>query len=347
MSLQGKYEGKEIRYTICPVGNSSFIAHKKGWVNEGLSKLGVKASLLYSLPRERWVAHYNHHDDALFREGGNIPPLWAKARGEELLLIGLTFLDQKQYILVKADSPIDSVEQLRQHKLGYQSRPEFLIDFYKATALRGFETALAARGVTKAEVTLVELPVTEADIDQQSDKRSNSGKREIEALESGEVDAIYTRGTRAQKLLDTGNYKVIYDISADASHVFPISNSYPNILTVSRRLAEEAPEVVIEYIKQLLRAAQWAKHNRSEVLELFAEQTHGTPGQVANSRPFDFHRHLATELSERGLLALESQKRLLFDLGIIDQDFAIEKWADDRFLKAALAETGQVLAPAI
>ncbi len=346
MSIR-QFAGKEIRYTICPVGNASYIAANKGWLNEGLAKLGVNATLLQTLPQDRWEVHYNYKDEALFREGGNIPPIWSKSRGEEPVLIGLTFLDQKQYIIVRADSPIDSVEQLRRRRLGLQARPEFLIDFYKATAQRGFETALAVRGVTKAEVNFVELAINEAEIAQTADKRSNSGKIEVEALDNGEVDAIFTRGTRAQKLLETGKYKVIFELTVDANQLFPIDNTYPNILTVSKRLAEEAPEIVIEYIRQLLRAADWAQNNRPEVLELFAKQTHGTLGQVANARSFDFHRHLAPELTEKGLLALESQKRLLFDHGYIDRDFDIAQWADDRYLKAALAERDQTLTPAV
>ncbi len=342
-----KYAGKEIRYTICPVGNASYIAAKKGWLTKGLAEIGVTATLLQSLPEERWTVHYNYQDEALFREGGNIPPIWSKANGQEPLLIGLTFLDQKQYILVRADSSIDSVEQLRKKRLAIPARPEFVIDFYKATVQRGFKTALAARGVTIDEVNLVELPVGEAYIAQQADKRSNLGRREVEALENDEVDAIYAGGTRAQSLLETGKFKVIFEISANASQVLPVNNSYPNILTVSRRLADEAPEVVVAYIKQLLRAADWAKENRPEVLELFAQQTHGTIGQVATARSFDFHRHLAPELTEAGLLALESQKRLLYDHGYIENDFDITQWADDRFLKTALAELHQELSLAV
>ena len=334
-----KHEGKEIRYTICPVGNASYIAAHKGWLGEGLAKLGVTATLLQTLPKERWNVHYDYRDDALFREGGNIPPIWAKSHGREPVLIGLTFLDHKQYIIVNAASPIDSVEQLRHRKLGLQVRPGALIDFYKATAQRGFATALAARGVTGAEVEFVELAVDEANVVPTADK--SSGQIEVAALESGAVDAIFIRGTRAAALLETGKYKVIFELTAAPHHIAPIDNTYPNILTVSRKLAEEAPEIVIEYIKQLFRAADWARHNRPEVLELFAEQTHGTIGQVANARSFDFHKHLAPELTEKGLLALESQKRFLFDHGYIERDFDIARWADDRFLNAALAEFGK------
>jgi len=151
MSSKVKSKGKEVRYTICPVGNASYLAAKKGWLNEGLAKFQATATLLQTLPKKHWAVHYNYKDAALFREGGNIPPIWSKAQGEKSVLIGLTFLDHKQYLLVRADSPIDSVEQLRKHRLGLQSRPEFIIDFGKASAQRGFATALAARGFAPSE----------------------------------------------------------------------------------------------------------------------------------------------------------------------------------------------------
>lgn len=329
---------KEIRYTICPVGNSSYIAANKGWLKEGLAKYGVTPVLLQNLPQERWKVHFDYQDPALFREGGNIPPIWAKSRGAEPVVIGLTFLEQKQYILVRSDSPIDSVEQLRKYKLGLPTRPEFCIDFHKATAQRGFETALTARGVANTTATYIELPVSEAYIAQKADKQSNLGHIEVEALEKGEVDAIFVKSTKVQKLLETGKFKVIFDVSADPRYILPINNEYPNILTVSRQLAEEAPEVVVEYLKQLLLAAEWAKENRIEVLSLFSRQTHGTPGQVASAHSFDFHKRLAPELSEQGLLALESQKRFLYDHGYLEKDFDIEKWTNASFLKAALAD---------
>lgn len=338
--------GKEILYTICPVGNASYIAVKKGWLAEGLTALGVTATRLQTLPQDRWAAHFTYREPALFREGGNIPPLWAKSRGAEPVLLGLTFLGWKQYILVRADSPIESVAQLRRRKLGVTVSPDYPpVDFWKATARRGFETALMAHGITNAEVQYVEL-INRTYQAMGFDRKSRPGERESAALLNGEVDAIFFTGTWVQALLETGKVRPIYEVSANPSLIWPISNDHPIVLTVSRPLAEEFPEVVVEYVKQLLKAAAWAETHRSEVEQIFAEQTFGTPAQVVAARPADFHLCLAPELSEQGLLALESQQRFLYDHGVIDQIFSIEKWADDRFLKEALQATGGNLSAA-
>ncbi len=329
----------EIRYTICPVGNASYIAATEGWLAEGLAEAGVSAIKLQTLPQERWKVHFTYEDPALFREGGNIPPIWAKSRGAEPVLLGWTFLAWKQAILVRADSPLRSAEQLRHKRLGVTRNRSALVDFWKATVERGFETALIARGLTPAEVEFVELPVEQG--------KGHRDTAALEALNEGRVDAVYYGGTWLQSLLDSGKVRSIFELSADPALLWPISNENPNILTVSRKLAEEAPEVVVAYLKQILKAAEWAKTHRAEVESIFAEQTSGTPAQVAAARPADFHLQLAPQASEQGLLALDSQKRFLLERGYIERDFAIEKWLEPRFLQRALSESQSARAAAV
>ncbi len=322
---------RQILYSICPVGNASYIALKQGWLTEGLAELGVTATKLQILPQERWQVHFTYEDPALFREGGNIPPIWAKSRGAQPVLLGWMFLGWKQLILVRADSPFQAVEELRHRRLGVTRSADSRIDFWQATIRRGFETALAARGLTPRDVDFVEILAEQG--------RGHRETFALEALESGRVDAVYYGGSWAQSLLETGKLRAIYDLSADPSLVWPISNEHPNILTVSRKLAESAPEIVVAYLKQVLKAAEWAKTHRLEVENIFAEQTSGTPEQVAAARPADFHLQLTPELSEAGLLALESQQRFLLDHGYIERSFAIDQWVDARFLQAAREET--------
>lgn len=331
MSTELSNGQRQILYSICPVGNASYIALKQGWLAGGLAELGVNATKLQTLPQERWQVHFTYEDPTLFREGGNIPPIWAKSRGAQPVLLGWTFLGWKQLILVRSDSPIQAVEQLRHRKLGVTRSADSRIDFWQATIRRGFETALATRGLTPQDVDFVEILAEKG--------RGHREAYALEALESGRVDAVYYGGSWAQSLLETGKLRIIYDLSADPSLVWPISNENPNILTVSRELAESAPEIVVAYLKQVLKAAEWAKTHRLEVESIFSEQTSGTPEQVAATRPANFHLQLAPELSEAGLLALESQQRFLLDHGYIERSFAIDQWVDGRFLKAARDET--------
>ncbi len=333
---------QEFRYTICPVGNASFLsANREEFLQTAFKKRGVKSTLLQSLPRDQWHVHFDYQDPALFREGGNIPPIWAKSNDADVVLIGLAFLPHREFILVRNDSGVDFVEQLRGLRLGVPVNADAIIDFYRETVEHGFETALSARGVAAAEAEFVHLSANVSFSSGRPDHKNSLGQVEADALEAGTVDAIYAGGVFAQRLLATGKFKPVYELSADPALVLPINNSYPNALTVSRQLAEEAPEIVVEYVKQALLAAKWAQSNYPAVLELFTRQLHGTPGEVTTSLPLNFHKDLAPNLSEQALLALEGQKRFLYDHGYLTKDFDLSKWADDRFLKAALAEIEQ------
>jgi 2'-hydroxybiphenyl-2-sulfinate desulfinase len=331
----------EIRYTICPVGNASYIAVHKGWIEEGLAPLGVKPVLLQSLPKEHWKSHFDYSDDALFREGGNIPPIWSKSRGAEVVLIGAALLAQKQYIIVRTDSPIVRVEQLVRRRLGIPVHSKALIDFHRATALHGFKIALASRGFSLSGVNLVEI-VTEGDFHSTPlEERANQKNLEFDALESGEVDALYVKLSVIGKLLDTGKFRVLHDLTEDKRQLSPINNEYPEAFTVSRRLAEEHPDVVTAFVKQVLRAARWARTNYVEALHWLALQTNATLGQAARSFEWDFNESLEPNLSDGTLAVLEGQKRFLYDNGFIERDFDLREWADERFLKQARAEIGE------
>jgi 2'-hydroxybiphenyl-2-sulfinate desulfinase len=331
----------EIHYTICPVGNASFIAAHKGWLKEGLAPLGVEPVLLQTLPREFWKAHFDQSDTVLFREGGNIPPLWAKSRGAEFILIGTALLAQKQLILVRADSPIESVDELIHYKLAIPVRKDSLIDVHRIHAEQGFAVALASRGFSLSQANLVQI-IAEGEIfiKPGDDKELNKTfeARDFQALESGEVDAVYAKLSVIQKALDTGKFRVLFDLTANAEQLSPVNNEYPEAFTVSRKLAEENPGIVTAFVKQVVRATQWAKTNYDEALTWLAKQTYATRSQAAASYAFDFHKHLDLSLSDFNLSVLEGQKRFLFDHGYLERDFDISRWADDRFLKAAIKE---------
>jgi len=184
-----------------------------------------------------------------------------------------------------------------------------------------FRNRIGCRGIAPAEANFVELP-SDGDFIAKTWNNRKFGYREVEALDQGEVDAIYIKSTQVQTLLDTGKYKVIFAINANPRQLAPINNEYPNALTVSRHLAEDFPEVVVAYVKQLLLAAEWAKTHRAEVLELFAAQTFGTPGQMAASHSFDFHKRLtplqaASRHARRGDNLASTQFPQSFDAGLV------------------------------
>ena len=92
---------ERVWFTRCPVPTASGIAHALGWLAEEFGKDGLHVSALQDAPRSFNRHHYDHELPGLFREGGNIPALAAKANGSPSRLIGLTWIDEWQAILVR------------------------------------------------------------------------------------------------------------------------------------------------------------------------------------------------------------------------------------------------------
>ena len=147
-----------IWYTRCPVPTATGIAADLGWLADEFAPDGVEVRSLQDIPREEASDfHFTHAHPGLFREGGNVPALWARSRGEETRLIGLTWIEERQVIQVRADSAITVPEQLKGARLAIP-RHEISIDFWRAMALHGFDGALGLAGLGLADAELVEVP---------------------------------------------------------------------------------------------------------------------------------------------------------------------------------------------
>lgn len=332
-------EQKEIYYTICPVANATYLAANHGFLEKGLGDIGIKPIKLQTLSTDKWPAHFTYENDRLFREGGNTPPLWAKSRGTGVVLIGLNLIEEKQSILVRADSDIQTIQDLKGKRLAIPVHTGVHIDFHKATAEQGFENALAANGIGREEVTWVNV------INENSFTSEGKGgsfdklnSAELHALDENQVDAIFDKLPVVEQLLATGKYRRLYDVANDQQKLIPVNNEYPNVLTVSRKLAEEEPEVVVEFVKQTILAARWARENREEAEKLLAEQTYGSVEEYQKAYAENFYQRLKPNFDPEGLEALQIRSDFLYEHGYLESKVDVYEWADDRFLKQALKE---------
>ena len=116
-------EVSELWFTRCPVPTATGIAADLGSFGDEFGPDGIAVRSLQDVPRSNLSAqHFEHGLDALFREGGNVPALWTRARGQETRLIGLTWIEERQAILVRAESDLDSVADLKGRRLAVPSR---------------------------------------------------------------------------------------------------------------------------------------------------------------------------------------------------------------------------------
>lgn len=343
----------EVIYTICPTLVASHIAAEKGWLEKEFKKVGFKLKFLRSLPKEQWLPHFNHKLPNLFRDGGNIPPIWAKSEGEDTKLVGLTSAGDGGQILVRVDSGINKVGDLKGRKIGLTKRvAQDRVDFARATAYRGILLALDLAGLKESDVEIVDLPEVESRVGDPSWKALKPAQKPSElwgsgklhnllgvdsqALLDGQVDAIYANRSKTIKLESEGKVKAIEDLGRYPDWTVRVANA-PTTITVNTALAEKHPEVVIAYLKAAIRSGRWIKSHLEEAAGIFIEVT-GFSSVCAIAKELSKHDYVPN-LSAKGIAGIEIEKEFLLESGYITNDFEVGSWVDNRFLEEALKQS--------
>lgn len=320
----------ELWYTRCGAATASALAIQKQWLQAEFAQPGT---VLHSLRASDNIdvrnSHYNHSVSGMFREGGNIPPIWTKAAGQDTVVVGITWLDEYQGILVRADSDIHAVEDLKGKRLALPQHDN-LIDFQRGAALHGFLTALNLAGAGLDAATLVDVKAPFRNEPRDGEPRDASGIGfEAEALLAGKVDAIFLRFARGVRVARDPRFRQILNINELSDPLLRVGNGTPRPVTVDRRFLNEHPDVVVRYLAVLLRTAKWAERHPQEVLERLVPEGGGaTTADVLASHGDQVHRSFTPKLTEDYVRGLETQKNFLRDHGFLKADFDIAGWID-------------------
>ena len=175
-----------------------------------------------------------------------MPALWAKSGGEPTRLVGLTWIEERQVIHVRADSPISEPGQLKGARLAIP-RHQIEIDFWRAMALHGFAGALGLGGLALADAQLVEVPagLPPEELDQTGrplDRARGQWESELAALARGEVDAVYTKGAVGVETAQRYGTRIAIELDAVPDKRSRINNGTPRPITVHQGLLDERPE---------------------------------------------------------------------------------------------------------
>ncbi|ACE84724.1 ABC transporter substrate-binding protein [Cellvibrio japonicus] len=322
----------ELWYTRCGAATASALAIRKGWLQEEFAKPGTT---LHSLRESHSLAtrnsHYNHNQSGMFREGGNIPPIWAKGSGQDTVVVGITWLDEYQGILTRADSGIRTVADLKGKRLGVPLHRNAVIDFQRGAAQHGYETALRLADLSVEDVTLVDIEAPSYDTQDgpRREPRESGRSVEVAALEAGEVDAIFLRFARGYRLSQDPRFHQVININDLPDHLLRVNNGTPRPVTVDRAFLEKNPEVVVRYLAVLLETADWAREHPDEVIELLrADGSDITREEVIGSHGDQLHLHFEPKLIPEYVLGLEVQKDFLHRWGYFEKDFSVRTWIE-------------------
>ena len=234
-----------------------------------------------------WYPHYIHNLDNLIRFGGLYPPIHVEADIRRTRLLGATPTYEGGCMLVRARDPIFKMSHLKGKRVGLSKSLNTLKnDWWRVTEHYGILNMLMLNDMSIEDVEIVEFPyaddwygkpkmleplinATELYMGKMDHKRNLAFRPLEAALLDGKVDAIYTHSKTWQHLQeDTGRIAAIEDLSRYPDWRLQANNE-PAVITCTAVMAEEHPELVVTFMKAMIKAGRWANdHKRAAAVIL-------------------------------------------------------------------------------
>lgn len=345
---------KEVYYTNCPMVSASNVDQELGWAREDFKKIGVKYGFLRSRSENNWYPHYVHNMDNLIRFGGLFPPIHVHADLRRTRLLGATWVYEGGCMLVRARDDIYRMTDLKGKKIGLtKSLNTIKCDWWRIQEEQGIELMLRLNGMTRDDVEIVEFPYPDDWYDDpkmlvepmdnaselwlKRDHKRDLAFRPLEtSLEGGVVDAIYTQSKPFQHLQEaTGKFKAIEDLSRYPDWTLQICNQ-PAVATCTEEMAEKHPELVISWMKSMIKVGRWGNEHKHAAASILDKQTFYLDVEDTYRGIKDID--LVPNLSPRNLGAVEIGKDFMLSHGYIKNDFDVHEWAAPEFLEQAAEE---------
>jgi len=344
---------KEVYYTNCPLVSASNVDQELGWTREEYKKIGVKYQFLRAERENDWYPHYIHNLDNMIRFGGLFPPIAVNADIRKTRLLGVTQVYEGGVMMVRARDDIYNMSDLKGKKIGLsKSMNQIKNDWWRIQEEQGIELMLRKNGMTRDDVEIVEFPYADdwynnpamldpmenpSELWLKRDHKHDLAFRPLEtALENGIVDAIYSQSKVLSVLGEaTGKFKSIEDLSKYPDWTLQVAN-VPAVITCTDVMAEEHPELVIAFMKGMIKVGRWANRNKRAAAEILDKQTFYL--DVEDTLRGIEHVDMVPNLSAQNLAAVEIGKDFMLSHGYIKNDFDVQEWAAPEFLEQAAKE---------
>ena len=338
-----------IWYTRCPLPTAFSVAVHTGLLAQKLRPLGVQVeSLRHSDDPQVRLSHFTHTWPGMMRQGGHIPPLWSRSQGRDVRLIGLSWTDEAQFVLTLPGRGITTVEDLRGRRMAVPLRPNFPIDFWRATVLKGYADALATVGLTLADVVLVDILVPTQPFAERAKGSTarvsppgaahqtlSSQSLEAAALVRGEVDALFSPGHYGVALRAFLGAQTVVDVSRQSHRLARVNNPSLLAFTVDGRFLDANRPAVAAVLAGALEGAERARRDPREAARIVAAESGNAEELVEEIFGAHFAEDLAPRVNDELLEALAQQNHFLHQQGFIPRQVPIAEWLDTGPLEEA------------
>jgi len=341
---------KEVYFTNCPMVSANNIDQELGWCKTDFKAIGIDYSYFRSRRETDWYPHYIHNQDNLIRFGGLYPPIHVQADIRRTRLLGATWVHEGGCMAVRAGDLIWRMKDLKGKKIGLsKSLNTIKNDWWRIQEHMGIESMLMLNDMTMKDVQIVEFPypddwyddpkmleplINPTDLWATRDHKRDLAFRPLEtALLSGKVDAIYTQSKVFQHLQeDTGQIRMIEDLSRRADWKLQVANT-PAVITCTEVMAREHPELVVTYMKAMIKVGRWANEHKRAAAVLLDRQTFYRDAEDTYQGIKDVD--MVPNLSPQNLACVTTGKDFMLKNGYIKNDFDVQKWAAPEFLEMA------------
>lgn len=319
-------------YTRSPVPTPLGLAAQLGAFLEEFHDDGIAVyALEESEDLQLRESYFDHHLANSVRQGGNVPAIWARSRGRDTRVIGLSWIDEYQAILSLPGSAVRQSGDLRGRRLGLPrtSAPPG-IDPNRASALRGFTLALDLGGIALDDIQFIDLePGRYGYLRLATPRRPEDiYERETGALLRGEVDAIYVKGATGMRVAAMLGAHEVLDLRSHPDPRARANNSAPRPITVDAALLREHPDLVTRLLARIVAVGDWAAAHPAETLAYIGRETQAGEAWVRRAYGANVHLQQHTSLAEFCVAGLEDYKDFLLANGFITADFDVRAWID-------------------
>jgi ABC-type nitrate/sulfonate/bicarbonate transport system substrate-binding protein len=270
-------------------------------------------------------------------------------------MLGLTHVPYEGgCLLVRARDNLFRMSDLKGKKIGItKSLNTLKNDWWRIQEHQGILAMLRMNGMTEKDVELVDFPYPDdwyedpkmleplynpTQLWLQRDHKHDLAFRPLEtALLEGKVDAIYTQSKVFQNLQEaTGEIAAIEDLSRYPDWRLQVAN-IPAIITCTDVMAEEHPELVVAFMKGMIRVGRWSNAHKRAAAVILNKQTYYLDEE--DTYQGIKHVDMVPNLSAQNLAMVKIGKDFMLEHGYIKNDFDVNEWAAPEFL----AEAGKEL----
>ena len=194
-------------------------------------------------------------------------------------------------MMVRSRDDIYRMADLKGKKIGLsRSQNTIKTDWWGIQEEQGIELMLRLNGMTRDDVQIVEFPYPDDWYDKpemmgpemenpselwlRRDHKHDLAFRPLEtALEKGVIDAMYMQtGPLSQLSEETGKFKSIEDLARYPDWTLQVAN-IPAAITCSDVMAEKHPELVVTFMKGMIKVGRWANEHKRAAAAILDKQT--------------------------------------------------------------------------